>query len=140
MVHLRGATELVKDIEKLGYDEIILKSDNEPALRSVQAEVKPLGETSPFSRTHFLVTVGAAERAVETVGEQVRVLRHALELRVGRRLPGHHRVTARLIEHAADMLSRFFVGDGGRTAYERATGEALRQACCRVWRAGALLV
>ena len=29
-----------------------------------------------------------------------------------------------------EMLSKFLVGDDGWTAYERAKGEALRQACC----------
>ena len=126
LVHLHAATEMVKDIEKLGYDEIILKSDNEPVLLSVQAEVKKLREyitileNSPVSDSR---ANGAAERAVQAVGEQVYVLRHALELRVGRRLPGHHPVTAWLIEHAADMLSKFLVGDDERTAYERAKGK-----------------
>ena len=41
-----GASEMVKDIGKLGYDEIILKPDNEPALRSAQAEVKKMREHS----------------------------------------------------------------------------------------------
>ena len=123
LVHLHGATEMLKDIEKLGYDEIILKSDNEPALLSVQAEVKKLRGKITFLENSLVGgsrANGAAERAEQDVGEEVRELRHALELRVGRRFSGHHPVTAWLIEHAADMSSKSFVGDDGQTAYERA--------------------
>ena len=41
---MHGATELMKDIEKLGYIVVILKADNEAALRSIQNEVKKLRE------------------------------------------------------------------------------------------------
>ena len=36
--HEHGATELIKDIAKLGYNEIILKCDGEPALKTIQAK------------------------------------------------------------------------------------------------------
>ena len=38
--HEHGATELIKDIAKLGYNEIILKCDGEPALKTIQEEVR----------------------------------------------------------------------------------------------------
>ena len=38
--HEHGAEEMIKDIKQLGYSEIILKCDGEPALKSVQEEVK----------------------------------------------------------------------------------------------------
>ena len=40
MVCHHGADAMEKDIEKLGYKEIILKSDGEPAIKAVQEEVK----------------------------------------------------------------------------------------------------
>ena len=100
LTHMHGATELMKDIEKLGYNEVILKADNEARLRSIQDEVKKLREgttileNSPVGDSR---ANGATERAVQAVGEQIRVLRHALELRVGRRFLGYHPVTAWLI-------------------------------------------
>ena len=33
--HELGATELIKDIAKLGHNEIILKCDREPALKTI---------------------------------------------------------------------------------------------------------
>ena len=126
LASMHGAEEMIKDIAKLGYKEVILKSDNEAALRSVQEEVKKrrddptILENSPVGDSR---ANGAAERAVQAVGEQVRVLRKALEDRVGYRLSGTHPVLAWLIEHSADVLSKFLVGDDGKTAYERLKGK-----------------
>ncbi len=66
---------------------------------------------------------GAAERGVQVVGEQVRVLRRALGDRVGYLLEGPHPALAWLIEHAADILSKYLMGDDGKTAPERLTGK-----------------
>ena len=126
LVSMHGAEELIKDIAKLGHREVVLKSDNEPALRSVQEEVKrrredpTILENSPVGDSR---AIGAAERAVQAVGEQVRVLRKGLEERVGYRLGAGHPVLAWLIEHAGDLLSKYVVGDDGRTAYERWKGK-----------------
>ena len=40
MMCIHGAEEMEKEINKLGYKDIILKSDGEPALKSVQEEVE----------------------------------------------------------------------------------------------------
>ena len=70
---------------------------------------------------------GAAERAVQAIGEQVRVLRRALEDRLGARVPGSHPVTTWLVEHSADVLNKFQKGDDGRTAYHRLKGKPFNQ-------------
>ena len=125
--HGHGAEEMIKDIKKLWYSEIILKCDGEPALKSVQEEVKrrrpepTILENSPVGDSR---SNGAAERAVQAVGEQVRVLRRGLEQRLGVKLSGKHPVMAWLVEHAADLISRFQVGDDGRTAYEMMKGRS----------------
>ena len=65
--HEHGATELIKDIAKLGYNEIILKCDGEPALKTIEEEVrrqrseKTILENSPVGDSR---ANGAAERAV----------------------------------------------------------------------------
>ena len=129
MISQHGADAMEKDIEKLGYKEIILKSDGEPAIRAVQEEVKrrrtenTLLENSPpgDSRSN-----GAAERAVKAVSEQVRVLRAGLQARLGMVLKGNHPVTTWLIQHAADCLNKYQVGEDGKTAYERQRGRKCR--------------
>ena len=125
MISQHGADAMEKDIEKLGYKEIILKSDGEPAIKSVQEEVKRrrkdntiLENSAPGdSRSN-----GAAERAVKAVSEQVRVLRDGLQARLGAVLKGSHPVTTWLVQHAADCLSKYQVGEDGKTAYERLKG------------------
>ena len=124
--HEHGAEEMVKDLKKLGYSEVVLKCDGEPALKSVQEEVKrrrpepTILENSPVGDSR---SNGAAEQAVQAVGEQVRVLRRGLEQRLGVKLSGKHPVMSWLVEHAADLLSRYQVGDDGRTGYERLKGK-----------------
>jgi hypothetical protein len=124
--HEHGAQEMIKDIGKLGYQEVILKCDGEPALKSVQNEVKRIRadttivENSPVGDSR---ANGAAERAVQAIGEQVRVLRCGLEQRLGVKLSGKHPVMAWLVEHGADLLSRYVVGEDGRTGYERLKGK-----------------
>ena len=127
--HEHGAAEMIKDIVKLGYNEIILKCDGEPALKTIQEEVqkqrpeKTILENSPVGDSR---ANGAAERAVQALAEQVRVLRRGLEQRLGLRLSGKHPVTAWLVEHAADVLSKYQVGDDGKTGYERWKGKPYR--------------
>ena len=128
--HEHGAVEMIKDIKKLGHSEIILKCDGEPALKSVQEEVKrrrpeqTILENSPVGDSR---ANGAAERAVQAVAEHVRVIRRGLEQRLGLKLSGKHPLTSWLVEHAADLLSRFQVGDDGRTGYERPKGKKCKQ-------------
>ena len=93
--HERGATEMINDIAKPAYNEIILKCDGEPALK----------------------------RAVQAIAEQVRVIRRGLEQRLDLRLLEKHPVTAWLVERAADLLSKYQVGDDGQTGYERWKGK-----------------
>ena len=126
MTHEYGAKIMVSDLGRLGYHEIILKCDGEPALRSVQEEVKhrreapTILENSPVGDSR---ANGAAERAIQAVEEQVRVIKNGLETRIGMKISGKHPVTFWLIEHAADLLTKYAVGEDGKTAYERMKGK-----------------
>merc|ERR1712240_171121 len=126
MVCHHGADAMEKDIAKLGYQEIILKSDGEPAIKAVQEEVKrrrtanTILENSARSDSR---ANGAAERAVKAVSEQVRVLRAGLQARLGSVIKGSHPVMTWLVQHAADCLSKYQVGEDGKTAYERWKGK-----------------
>ena len=126
LAHAHGAEELIKDIEKLGYKKIILKSDGEPALKNIQEEVRrrredpTIIENSPVGESQ---SNGIAERCVRAVFDQVRVLRHALEIRLGLKLNSMHPVLCWLVEHAADLLTKYQVSSDGKTAYERWKGK-----------------
>ena len=107
-----------------------MKCDGDPALKSVQEEVKrrrtesTVLENSPVGDSR---ANGSAERAVQAIGEQVRVLRRGLERRLGLKVSGKHPVMAWLVEHAADVLSKNQVGGDGRTAYELLKGKKSQQ-------------
>ena len=120
MLHDRGAVAMLEDLERLGYKELILKCDGEPAMKSVQEEVKRrradptiLENSVPGdSRSN-----GAAERAVKALGEHVRVLRAGLQGRLELIIRTSHPLMTWLVQHAADCLSKYQVGEDGKTAY-----------------------
>ena len=127
--HEFGADAVIEDFEKLGFQEMILRCDGEPALKAVQEEVKArrnyqtIMENSPVGDSR---AYGAAECAVQAVEEQVRVVRHGLEMRLGMKISGKHPVVCWLNEHAGDLLSKYQVGEDGKTGYQRLKGKKCR--------------
>ena len=122
-----GIEQLLKDIERLGYRKLCLKCDGEPALVAIQHEVvkrrpfETLLENCPAGDSQ---ANGIAERAVQTIAQQVRVLRHSLQCKLGAIVPGSHAITCWLVEHAADLLNKYQLGEDGRTAYHRLRGKS----------------
>ena len=118
VVHDHSATQLPSDLKLLGYSEVILKCDGEPALKAVQEEVKRLLEATAICESSPVGDSranGAVERTAQAVGEMIRVVRRGLEDRVGASLPGKHAVTSWLVEHVGDFIFRYQVRNDGRT-------------------------
>ena len=96
-------------IKEVGCSDVIPKCDGEPSLKRIWEEVKcrrtepTILENSPMRHS---CADGFAEGAVQAIGEQVRVLRRGLELRLGLKVSGRHPVMAWLVEHTADVLSK----------------------------------
>ena len=107
MPDAHAAEEMTQDIKKLGYGDVILKSDGEPALIATQEEVqrrrgqKTVLENSPVGDSR---ANGHAERAAQTIAKQVSSLRKALEDRVGISITGGYPVGTWVVEHAADVV------------------------------------
>lgn len=57
------------------------------------------------------------------MSEQVRVVRQGLEGRLGIKVRSSHPVAAWMVEHAADVISKYEVGADGCTGYERMKGK-----------------
>ena len=96
------------------------------ALKNVQAEVKRRRSEQTIVENSVpgdSKTNGAAERAVKALGEQVRVLRAGLQGRLEMVVRTSHPMLTWLIQHAADCLSKYQVGEDGKTAYERLKGK-----------------
>ena len=60
---------------------------------------------------------------MQSVSEQVRVLRSGLESKIKAKLPGSHPVMCWLVEHSTDLLNKYQRGEDGRTAYQRLRGK-----------------
>ena len=112
------------------HGDMVVKSDQEPALRSVVEDVGRLkavdgsgryvAENSPVGASQ---SNGVIERAVQSVAGQVRVLLGALEEKWGFAVPCDHPLLPYVVEYAGVLLNRFEVGADGRTAYERNKGK-----------------
>ena len=124
--------QLGKDIESMGMkgEPVILKGDQERAVTGVlnrlqkllrdEFKQKPMQERSMAydSRTN-----GIAERAIQSVESQVRVMKLFLEEKLHIKIPVRHPIFAWLVPHCADLLNKAEVGHDGRTAYERMRGK-----------------
>ena len=110
----------------MGYKRIVLKSDQEPAIKTLKEAVKRawdgeiVMEESPVAEHQ---SNGRVERAVQTIQGMVRTFRDALESRYGIRLTGKDNVIPWMVMHAACVISNFAVGKDGRTAVERLKGK-----------------
>lgn len=126
VVPSKGLAHEQQDLSKLGYYEVILNCIGEPALRSAQEEVQLRREAPIFVESSGVgdsQSNGAAEREVQSSGEQVGVLRHRLEARLGIKVRGIRPSIAWFVEHAADELSKCDVSTDGISSDERLKGK-----------------
>ena len=121
-------------MKELGIEgqEIIVKSDQEPAIKHLVDEVarrkaevggRLIKENSPVD-SH--ASNGVVERAIQSVQGQVRVMKGALEARWGVKIGSKHAVVPWIVEYATHLLNRFEVSHDGKTAYERCKGKAAK--------------
>ena len=69
------------------------------------------------------------ENGVKLLKGILRVLQLALEARISGRIPTSHPIFARIVGHAAAVLSKNLRGKDGRTPYERLFGKTLSEDC-----------
>ena len=122
-----AVSRAVEGVHDLGHcGPIVVKTDNEPAVlalrEAIMAElhegaipVQPLPGESESN--------GMIENGVRLCKGLLRVHLAALEKKVGVVFPSEHPVTAWLVEHASDVLSKYLVGSDGHTAFERLLGK-----------------
>ena len=119
----------IREIGLEGQD-IVLRSDQEPALQDLLTEVgkrltpaKTFHEVSPVGSS---ASNGVAERGVQTVEGQVRVPKDALEMRLETEIPSNHNILACLVEFAGTVVNRYEGGRDGKTPCERLRGKQSR--------------
>lgn len=113
-------------LKHLGYRRLVLHSDGEPSICALKtatvlrlAGVEVVARESPVGDHQ---ANGEAECAVREIKRQIRVLRYALEERIGGPVRKDHPILSWLPMLAADSLSRYRVGRDGRTAEVRRIG------------------
>ena len=131
----KGADEklckrIVEDIDNMGYSQIVLKGDQEPALSRLIEVVKGSWngnaalETSPVRESE---SNGAVERAIRVWEGQVQMIKDALESKLQCEFPRDHPVMTWLVECATTLLRRCLVGVHGRTPHEKIKGRRSRR-------------
>ena len=111
--------------------DIIVKSDNEPALTSLIASLSTMRamtsgsrmiiENSPVGSSK---SNGIVERAIQPVQEMIRTIGSDIEGRWGVKMDATHSIWPCIAEHAGFLLTRFEVGRYGKSAYERLKGKS----------------
>jgi hypothetical protein len=121
----------VAGIRELGYrGRVLIRCDGEPALvalRNAVTRALPDGATPLTTPVGESSSNGGIEGAVKILKGLLRVHLAALERRIGAKFPSTHPVLTWLVEHVADIVSKYMVGVDGKTAYERLYGRPVRE-------------
>ena len=102
--------------------KIHVKTDQEPAMVNIQIALQDL---NPDRVIPINSTVGGSEcngrigNAIRRVQEKVRALRHHIEHNIKYKIPDDAPVMSWLVRWAVELLSKYVVGDDGKTPYER---------------------
>ena len=121
----------VNDFCWLGFTAVILKADNENAIRALLARVveraaatiTPVEQISLESAAKYdSQSNGLTEVGVALVRGMFRTLKLCLEARIERYIPVEHAIVPWLLEHTSLILNTSGVGPDRHTAWARARG------------------
>ena len=121
---------LETQLAELGYKRVIIRSGQKPAINKLKETVKRVSDTqivceeSPVGESKSLGSVNVQIQAVQGM---VCTLRDAFESRYGKRLEATSPLIPWLVMHGAGILTRFIVGDDGRTAYQNINGRTFQR-------------
>ena len=120
--------QVLRDLRKMGhFGDVKVRMDQESALSDFFRAIAKERGSARTVLTHAARSDskgnGQAEKAVQSIEEMVRTLFIDLEQRCGEELSVHDSFFPWLMEHACDLLNRFKVRKGNKTAWEYLTGE-----------------
>jgi hypothetical protein len=130
-----AARRTVAFMREMGCEhcEINVKSDNEPAAMALLQEVGRWRAAAggqkmnvESSEAYASQSNGVVESGVKAVQGQVRVLKSALEGKLGAEVLQDHAVLPWLVEYAGWLINRAEVGHDGKTPYERSKGKVAK--------------
>ena len=105
----------------------VFKSDQESSIQAVMEQaIRKSGRNGTIVPEASAVGESAsnarAERTVQAVEDLLRVHKHALEARIGKRIPSEHATMRWLVEHVADLLTKYTVNESGMSPYQELHG------------------
>jgi len=113
-------------VQDLGWKRLIFKSDNEPAIvalkRAVAKAMPGVEVILQESPVGDHAANGEAENAVKEIKRQIRVLKSVMDEKMGTAVRADHPILSWLPRHCAECLSRYRIGQDGKTAEQRRTG------------------
>ena len=112
------------------HGRLLIKTDNEPAILALKAlAVRELGvdAITVESPPQESESNRAVENGVTLLKGLLRVHLLALERKIGGTAPTRHPVMAWLVEHVADVVTKYLQGADVRTAYERLFGKKVHE-------------
>ena len=133
--HAFNVSWLCSIVREAGWKKMILFSDNEPAMKALkQAVVEAMRDLeltlqeSPTSAGHENApSNGTAESAAREVKRMIRAILSELESKLGQKLDADHHMLSWVARHSAFLLTRFRIGEDGKSAYQRALGRKWRR-------------
>ena len=117
---------IVENVLWLGYNKVLVKSDNELAIVKLLSEslatlkVEGLGASEEHPPPYDSQANGAVEATATQVRSRMKTMKMCLERRIGKRLPPRHPITAWLVAHCAAVIRFRVRGVDDKTLYERA--------------------
>ena len=120
----------VKFIDQLGYNEITLKSDTEPAIVAVRNEIRSKCKAEANDEDAALgdhQSNGMIENFGKNVRAMVRTLRLHIETSIKDKIADDSPIIAWIVEHAANLMNNCKRGKDGRTPQERLHGKRIPQ-------------
>ena len=100
------------------------------ALRMLQSDGKFAGGAPENSAVGESQSNSRAERAVLEAEIRIRILKHALQERINRRLPSIHPVMHWLVQYAGVLITKYAVHEGNATSYPQIHGKRATERLC----------
>ena len=144
-------SRMTEFIRQSGLTKFVFKTDQESSIKALMeetiqkdADIKTMmdeairrsgrqGDHIPLTAVPENSAVGAsasngrAERTVQTVEDQLRVLKAAFESRIGAKVPGSHPVIRWLVEHVADIINKYAITRNGMSPHEELHGKKAQE-------------
>ena len=123
-------THLLSVFTDSGYKRFTHHSDNEPAILALKREasrksgLEVLPRESPVEDHQ---ANGDVENAIRELKRQTRALKFEVEESTGKKLGDKDHMLSWIPRHAAFLLSKYRVGEDGKTCEQRRTGRAWRR-------------